>query len=93
MLVRGIGGPVAGRGEDLADNEAVGLQRGGGAEVVDLAGAVAGSAQFDGRLRGGDRRVGYETLAGAVATATRPPSAEVMVTALPVPEYRRRWGR
>ena len=42
------------------DDEAVRLQRRGGAEIVDLAGAVAGSAQFDRSLRGRDqaRRVG-----------------------------------
>ena len=33
------------------------------------------------------RRVGYWTLAGAVATATRPPSDELTVTAFSVPEY------
>jgi len=33
------------------------------------------------------RRVGYWTLAGAVAMATRPPSDDVTVTALSVPEY------
>ena len=50
VLVRRVGGPVPGRSDHLAHDEPVRLQGRGRPEVADLAGAVARTAQLQGRL-------------------------------------------
>ena len=47
VLVRRVRAPVAGRGDDLAGDERLGLEHAGHPEVADLAGRLAGSAQLD----------------------------------------------
>ena len=52
VLVGGIGGPVAARGEDLDHDHLVGRERRRGADVVDLAAGLAGPPQLDRDLPG-----------------------------------------
>ena len=50
VLVRRVRAPVAGRGDDLAGDERLGLEHAGHPEVADLAGRLAGAAQLDGDI-------------------------------------------
>ena len=70
--MRGVARPVAAGGDDLARDQRVGLESACGAEVVHLPAAVAGAAQLDGDVGGGDAPV-RERRSGA-GTADREPA-------------------
>jgi hypothetical protein len=52
VLVRWVGAPVAGRGDDLTGDERLGVEDAGHSEVADLTGGLAGAAQLDRHLVG-----------------------------------------
>src|SRR5690606_19995508 len=73
VLVRREGRPVAARGEHFDSDQLVALEDPGRAEVVDLAGAVAGAPQLHGHVGGGPVAGGQP--AGAAGAGEREPSA------------------
>ena len=71
VLVGGIARPVTAGRDDLTGDQRVGLENPCGAEVVHLAAAVAGAAQFDRNVGGGDAAV-RERVLGAGAADREP---------------------